>query len=106
RSRSAGELSRKGGLCRAKSEDGPARGAAWRRRTLRVVLQKSASAFDVPVPPRGYWAKLQNRALPTLVATLRSLPCSFAGSAAGRIWKLRSSPVFDREEGSPDRREA
>jgi hypothetical protein len=69
-------------------------------------LAKSASAFDVPVPPRGYWAKLQNRALPTLVAALRSLPCSFAGSAAGRIWNLRSSPVFDREEESPDRREA
>jgi hypothetical protein len=46
-------------------------------------LVKSASAFDVPVPPRGYWAKLQNRALPTLVAALRSLPCSFPGSAGG-----------------------
>jgi hypothetical protein len=70
-----------------------------------VVSQKSASAFDVPVPPRGYWAKLQNHALPILVAALRSLPCSFAGTAAGRIWNLRSSPVFDREEESPDRRE-
>jgi hypothetical protein len=27
-------------------------------------LAKSAGAFDVPVPPRGYWAKLQNRGGP------------------------------------------
>ena len=27
-----------------------------------------------PVPPRGYWAKLQNRALPTLVAAGEHTP--------------------------------
>ncbi len=59
-----------------------------------MVLQKSAIAFNVPVSPQGYWAKLQNRALPTLVVMLRSLSCSFAGSAAERIWNLRSLQVF------------
>jgi hypothetical protein len=68
------------------------------RRTLRVVLQKSAIAFDVPVSPQGYCAKLQNRALPTLVVMLRSLSCSFAGSAAERIWNLRSSQVFVKRD--------
>ena len=40
-------------------------------------LAEICKRLDVPVPPRGYWTKVQNRALPTLVAALRSLPCSF-----------------------------
>jgi hypothetical protein len=72
-----------------------------------VVSQNPASAFDVPVLPLGYWASFKIvRCRPCRRAALRSLRCSFAGSAAGRIWSLRWPPILDREEGSPDRGEA
>jgi hypothetical protein len=79
----------------------------WRRSSASpvVVSQKSASASMSP--GSGTILKLcpiTPQRL-TLVAALRSLPYSFAGSAAGRIWTSRSWPAFDREEGSPDRRE-
>jgi hypothetical protein len=63
----------------------------WRRKSSAspvVVSQKFASAFDCPGTAAGVIGQ-------GFVAALRSLPCSFAGSAAGRIW-----------EGSPDCREA
>jgi hypothetical protein len=58
---------------------------AWPMTTLgrssasRSWSRKICKRVDVPVPPLGYWTKLQNRALPTLVAALRSLLYSFAG---------------------------
>jgi hypothetical protein len=64
-------------------------------------LAKSASALDVPAPPWGHWAKLQNRALPTLVAALAYFDVDWpARVKCARLGLLAVKPVAGEHHGS------
>jgi hypothetical protein len=63
-------------------------------------LAKSASALDVPVPLRGYWAKLQNRAPPTVVAALAYFDVDWPARVKCARLGLAVKPIAGENHGS------
>jgi hypothetical protein len=63
----------------------------WRRSWASPVrgLAEICKRLDVPVPPRGYWTKVQNRALPD--------PGGRAAISSLLVCRFRSRADFDLE---------